>query len=51
MIKYSKEMRKKAAKLIERGHGAKSIAFELAISLGNARKWIYTYKAVGRKIF
>lgn len=51
MIKYSKEMRKKAAELIEQGHGANSIAFELAIPLDNARKWIYTYKSVGRKIF
>lgn len=44
-------MRKKAAELIEQGHGANSIAFELAIPLDNARKWIYTYKSVGRKIF
>lgn len=51
MTKYSKEMRKKAAELIEQGHGAKSIAFELAISLDNAREWICTYKSAGRKIF
>ncbi len=51
MTKYSKEMRKKAAELIEQGHGASSIAFKLAIPLDNARKWIYTYKSVGRKIF
>lgn len=51
ITKYSKEMRKKAAELIEQGHGASSIAFELAIPLDNARKWIYTYKEVGRKIF
>lgn len=51
MTKYSKEMRKKAAELIEQGYRASSIAFELAIPLDNARKWIYTYKSVGRKIF
>ena len=51
MPKHSYEMRRRAADLIEEGHSYHVIANELAISKSIARKWVRSYRSVGREVF
>ena len=51
MQRHSYEMRRHAADLIEEGHSFRAIANELAISKSIARKWVHTYRSVGREVF
>lgn len=49
--KHSVEVRTRAANLISKGYGEKTLAKELALSASIARKWIRSYRAVGREVF
>ena len=49
--KHGIEKRARAADLIGEGCGEKALARELAISTSIARKWVASYRAVGREVF
>lgn len=51
MYWHSIELRQRAAGLIEAGSGYKAVARRLALSPRMASKWVYEYRAVGRKAF
>ena len=47
--KHDREVRTRAADLFAAGRGSKSVARELRIPEGAVRKWLLTYRAVGRE--
>lgn len=51
MGRYDSDVRERAAQLMERGLGERAVASELAIPVETARKWVQTYRAVGREVF
>ena len=51
MERHDLETRRKAADLIGSGYGEKALASALAISRSIAKKWVRTFKAVGREAF
>ena len=47
--KHDREVRARAADLFAAGRGSKSVARELRVPEGAVRKWLLTYRAVGRE--
>ena len=47
--KHDREVRTRAADLFAAGRGSKSVARELRVPEGAVRKWLLTYRAVGRE--
>ena len=47
--KHGREVRTRAADLFAAGRGSKSVARELRVPEGAVRKWLLTYRAVGRE--
>ena len=47
--KHDREVRTRAAGLFAAGRGSKSVARELRVPEGAVRKWLLTYRAVGRE--
>ena len=45
---HDRGLRELAADLFERGHGHESAARRLGVPAGAVRKWLYTYRSVGR---
>ena len=50
MTEYSVDVRRAAARLMERGLGWASIAKRLAMPEGTVRKWVETYRACGSEV-
>ena len=48
-MRYSLDKRIKAIELFERGHGYDSVAASLGVSGEAVRKWLYTYRALGKE--
>ena len=46
---HGRDVREKAASLFAAGRGSKSVAHELSIPEKTVRKWLLTYRAVGRE--
>lgn len=48
-MRWSLEMRNKAADLFKKGYGYKAASTELGISRETVREWYYAYRALGRE--
>ena len=48
-MRYNDLTRRKAAELFEAGAGGKGVASTLRMPEGTVRKWLYTYRALGKE--
>ena len=48
-MRHGSELREEAVALFDAGFGERSAAHRLGLSVRTVRKWLYTYRAVGKE--